>query len=409
MVYLCRPACQDDDSRQPCPLEFDAVKVIVTGMIASYPLGGVVWDYAQYALALERLGYEVYYLEDTGYLNYDPRERQYVADPSYGVQFLGRSLARLSETLGRRWHLRASDDRMYGMESATFASVLGQAELFLNVSGGTLVREEYLQCRRKVLIDTDPGKNHFLNYPRQDSGKRWSADQGYRSHDFFLTYAERIGRPGCTLPTLGLTWHPTRPPVLLDLWKPVDPASRWTTVMGWNNFSEALEYQGVRYGSKEIEFEKVKEIPRRSSAAFEVATGGAPPRDEWRSYGWSVLDAHDVSRTADDYRDYIQSSRGEFSVAKNVYVATRSGWFSCRSVCYLAAGRPAVVQDTGFSEIIPCGAGLLAFSSPEEAVDAIERIENDYTRHQTAARRVASEFFSADVVVNQLLADVGMA
>jgi hypothetical protein len=141
---------------------------------------------------------------------------------------------------------------------------------------------------------------------------------------------------------------------------------------------------------------------------FEVASGGKPPVDEWRSLGWAVLDAHDVSRTADTYRDYIQASRGEFSVAKNVYVATRSGWFSGRSTCYLAAGRPVVVQDTGFAKVIPCGSGLLAFTSLDEAVEAVECVEQDYRRHQEAARAVAAEFFEAGRVIGRLLREVGL-
>ena len=245
------------------------MKAIVTGMIASYPLGGVVWDYAQYALGLERLGYEVYYLEDTGFFMYDPRRREYGETSDYGAEFLGRSLARLSEALGRRWHLRALDGRTYGMDPASFPSVLKDAELFLNVSGGTLLRDEYLGCRRKVLIDTDPGKNHFSNYPLQDAKIPGSGAHGYRSHDFFFTYAERIGSPDCILPALGLSWHPTRPPVLLDLWTPSGSGSQWTTVMSWKNFFDAVEYKGVRYGSKEIEFEKVKHMPQRPRARFE--------------------------------------------------------------------------------------------------------------------------------------------
>jgi hypothetical protein len=394
----------------PAALERAPVKIIVTGMIASYPLGGVVWDYAQYALGLEKMGYEVYYLEDTGFLTYDPRERRYVEDPTYGVDLLHRSLSRLSDTLARRWHVRALDGRTFGMDAASFAGVVEEAELFLNVSGGTLLRNEYLACPRKVLIDTDPGMNHFSNYPRQDNGKPWDGGLGYRGHDFFFTYAERIGNADCILPTLGLEWHPTRPPVLLELWHPDGrEASTWTTVMSWKNFLDVVEYEGVRYGSKEIEFEKVKQIPQLCTARFEVATGGGPPVEQWRSLGWSVLDAHDVSRTADAYRDYVQASRGELSVAKNVYVATRSGWFSCRSICYLAAGRPVVVQDTGFSEVIPCGSGLFAFSSAQEAIDAVLRVEKDYPRHQAGARRIAEEYFSAEVVIGRLLDDIGLA
>lgn len=394
---------------------------IITGMIATYPVGGVVWDYGQYALGLERLGFEVYYLEDTGSMMYDPRARQYVEDPAFGVDYLARALGFLSERLGRRWHVRAMDGRTYGIDAAVFAGLVARADLFLNVSGGTLLRDEYLACPRKVLIDTDPGWNHFHNYPRMDANPGWGGGHGYRAHDFFFTYAERIGAHDCPLPTLGISWRPTRPPVLLNLWCPESPGERWTTVLTWKNHPEVIEHDGVRYGTKEMEFERIEHIPALAGATFEIAAGGTdrpddevqarhwyPTRPRWEALGWSVRDSHEVSHSPEAYRQYVQQSRAEFSVAKNVYVATRSGWFSCRSTCYLAAGRPVVVQDTGFSELIACGEGVLAFSTPEEAVDAIRRVESDYARHQAAARDIAATYFAAPVVLGDLLRQVGL-
>jgi len=197
--------------------------------------------------------------------------------------------------------------------------------------------------------------------------------------------------------------------VVLDRWQAEPPGTTWTTVMTWNNFGEPVRYQGVEYGSKEREFVGVETIPQHTKASFELSVGGTnPPRDHWRSLGWSVVDSETISRTADSYRSYIQQSRGEFSVAKNVYVATRSGWFSCRSVCYLASGRPVVVQDTGFSEFIPVGEGLFAFTNPAEVEAAIEAVEADYPRHQAAAREIAREYFDADRVLGDMLKKVGM-
>jgi len=384
------------------------MKAIVAGMIATFPLGGVAWDYGQYALGLEKLGFEVYYLEDTGWMTYSPREKQYVEQPTYAIDFLQRSLSFFSETLGRRWHVRSMDGRTFGMDAESFARIVREADLFLNVSGGTLLRNEYLDCRRKVLIDTDPGVNHFSVFPRQDLAEPWSTGKNYRAHEFFFTFAERAGKEDCLLPALGLNWRPTRHPVLIDHWKAEGAAGAWTTVMSWKNFLDVVEYRGVRYGAKEIEFERVKTLPQHSRAHFEVACGGEPPAQEWREYGWSVLDAHEVSSDAHAYRDYIQGSRGELSVAKNVYVATRSGWFSGRSACYLAASRPVVVQDTGFSESIPCGSGLHAFSNMDEALTAVEAVEADYARHSEAARAVAETYFASDVVLGQLLEEIGL-
>jgi hypothetical protein len=385
------------------------MKAIVTGMIATYPVGGVAWDYGQYALGLERLGWDVYYLEDTGWEAYDPIKGSYGSDYSYGLKFLSESLNCLSPRLATRWHVRAMDGAFYGIDRAQLIRTVADADLFLNVSGGTLLREEYINSARKVLIDTDPGWNHFVNFPKWDANPGWQGSCGYRAHDFFFTYAERMGMPGCELPDLGIAWQPTRPPVVLDAWKPQAPGDTWTTVMTWNNFDRPIESGRKVYGTKEMEFGRIESLPQRVRAHFEVAAGGdSPPVEHWRSLGWSVIDSQGISTTADDYRNYIERSRGEFSVAKNVYVATRSGWSSCRSVCYLAAGRPVVVQDTGFSEFIPSNAGLIAFRCLEEAVNAIVAVETNYLHHQERARNIAETYFGSEIVLNQLLNRAGI-
>lgn len=384
------------------------MKAVVTGMIATYPVGGVAWDYGQYALGLERLGFEVYYLEDTGLDAYDPDRREYGGDGRYGAAFLAESLAALSPTLARRFHLRASGGATHGVPAEELADVLAEAAVFVNVSGSALLRDEYLGCRNKVLVDTDPGWNHFRNWPRWDARPGWKGTHGWRAHDHYFTYAERIGAPDCALPALGVAWQATRPPVVSDLWAAEPPGERWTTVMTWRNFPETIEHDGRRYGAKELEFDKIEALPRRTASALEVAVGGSgPPRERWRALGWSVVDSHAVSHTPADYRRYIARSRGEISVAKNVYVATGSGWFSCRSACYLAAGRPAVVQDTGWSALVPCGEGLVPFRGPEEAAAGIARIEADYPRHQAAARAVAREHFAAERVLGDMLSRIG--
>ena len=385
------------------------MKAVVTGMIASYPVGGVLWDYGQYALGLERLGFEVFYLEDTGWQTYDPRKGEYGEDCSYAVEFLPKALGALSPTLAKRWRFRNMDGKTFGLDDASFADVLHSADLFLNVSGGTLLRDEYMPCQRKVLIESDPGWNHFRNFPRWDANPGWHGSHGFRAHNFFFTYAERLGQSSCILPDLGLAWQPTRPPVVMDCWKAEPPGEKWTTVMTWKNFQETIEYQGVNYGTKELEFGKVEKLPVHTKAKLEIAVGGdQAPREHWRGLGWSVVESQDISRTAEDYRRYIQASRGEFSVAKNVYVATGSGWFSCRSVCYLAAGLPVVVQDTGFSKLIPTGEGLFAFSNLDEAARSIESAERDYARHQKAAHELARTHFASDVVLGDLLKRIGL-
>jgi hypothetical protein len=383
---------------------------VITGMIATYPVGGVAWDYGQYAVGLERLGWDVFYLEDTGGPTYDPVKGEYGSDCRFGVAFLRDSLKQMSPTLGDRWHFRAMDGTSYGISASRIQEIVAKADLFLNVSGGTLLRDEYMTNPCKVLIDSDPGWNHFVNYPKWDANPGWQGSHGYRAHDHFFTYAERIGQPGCVLPDMGIEWMPTRPLVVTDCWRSQEPEIAWTTVLTWNNFRKPVEYQGRLYGTKEMEFPKVELLPTQlGNVAFELAVGGGdPPIDRWRSLGWRVVDSHGVSRTLNEYRDYIQHSRGEFSVAKNLYTATRSGWFSCRSICYLAAGRPVVVQDTGFSEFLPTGRGLIAFSTLEEAVTAIKEVERDYATHQFAAREIAAEYFSFERVLGRMLGQIGL-
>jgi hypothetical protein len=386
------------------------MKAIVTGMIATYPVGGVAWDYGQYALGLERLGWDVYYLEDTGWEAYDPVKGEYGADCSFGVRFLKESLSQMSATLGERWHVRGMDGATYGIPRDELESLVGAADLFLNVSGGALLRDEYMACQCKVMIDSDPGWNHFVNFPKWDANPGWQGAHGYRAHDHFFTYAERIGEPDCNLPDMGIRWRPTRPPVVLDCWGSADPGAVWTTVMTWNNFRKPVEYQGRLYGTKELEFPKVEELPRRvPGAELELAVGGSgAPVERWQNLGWRVVDSHSVSTTLDQYRDYIQQSRGEFSVAKNLYSATRSGWFSCRTVCYLAAGLPCVVQDTGFSDFITTGRGLFAFDNLKEAVEALIFVEKDYNRHCLGALDTARKHFDSNLVLGQMLNAIGL-
>jgi hypothetical protein len=398
------------------------MKAVVSGMIGTFSVGGVAWDYGQYALGLERMGLDVYYLEDTGVPAYTFNEAtgQFDEDCSYGVRFLEDSLAAFSPRLKNRWHFRAYDGQTYGMPLEAMRDVLADACVLINVSGGSVLREEYRHCCRKVLIDTDPGWNHFVIFPRWDSKSPDWQQAGYRGHDHFFTFAETIATGDCDLPTLGIDWHITRQPVVLDCWARGDAgaspslcgvnghADSWTTVMMWNSFKRPIEYRGRTYGAKEREFTRIEEIPRHSSASFEVAVNGQAPRKRWSDLGWNVVHGNEISATADGYRQYIRSSRGEFSVAKNVYVDTHSGWFSCRSACYLAAGRPCVVQETGFSRRIPTGAGLFSFSTMEEAVAAIDEVEGDYQRHEQAARQLAEEHFDHRMVLGDLLTQIGV-
>jgi hypothetical protein len=229
-----------------------------------------------------------------------------------------------------------------------------------------------------------------------------------RQHHVFFTFAENIGRPGCRIPTELFRWLPTRQPVVLDAFDAgaVQVAARrpvLTTVASWEPAEEGPIVDGIEYTGKSTEFERFIDLPRRSPLPLELAMSGGAPIERLRSHGWRVVDALGVSRDPWAYRDYLAHSFGEWSVAKNAYVASRSGWFSCRTACYLALGVPAVVQDTGFAGIVPSGDGLIAFDSVDEAVEAIERVRREPERHARAARAVAAAHFDSAVVLRDLL------
>ncbi len=378
--------------------------------MGSYPLGGVAWDYGHYVLGLHRLGFDVTYLEDTGWMAYDPATQEDTESFAGGARFVDDVLTQLDPALAGRFHIREMGGATHGIPADELEELIATCDLFLNVSGAVLLREEYLPARNKVLVDTDPGWNHYLRFPQQQELRASRGQPGLEAHDHFLTYAERMGLAGCPLPDFGWDWQTTRPPVVLDQWAPEGEAERWTTVMMWEPYLQRIEHEGVTYGTKDVSFAEIEDLPSLTAAPLEVAVGGAAaPRAEWAARGWSVIDSTPVSATPDAYRSYVSSSRGEFSVAKHVYVATRSGWFSCRTVCYLAAGRPAIVQDTGFGELIGPHHGLLPWRDVGEARNALASVERDYAAHAEGARALAQERFAADLVLADLLAKVGVA
>ncbi len=380
-------------------------------MAAQYPVGGVAWDYLQYAIGLARLGHEVVYHEDTWCWPYDPSERSMTDDWSYSAAYLDDFFARYAPDLSDHWHYLHLHETSCGMSRATFDAFARTVDLLINVSGGSFFPEALSPRCRKVFIDSDPGYNQIILSERpswSENVGRWCA--GVHAHDRHFTYAENFGNPGCLMPSAGIAWKKTRMPVVPELWperpEAVRPASPWSTVMTWNVFKGKLEYRGVEYRGKAEEFAKIAGLPRRFGREFRVAVGGTEaPLAELSARGWVAEDGPSATLTPEAYQDYIARSRGEVSVAKNVYVALRTGWFSTRSACYLAAARPVVVQDTGFSNILPTGRGLHAFSTEDEAAAAIEAIEADYPREMQTARDVALAHFDARDVLSHLIDD----
>jgi hypothetical protein len=388
------------------------VRVVVTGLVATYPVGGVAWDYLQYLQGFHALGAEVYYLEDTGQWVYDPVAQTFSENADANARYLSRALASLDPTFERRWALRVPDGTFHGLDERTVARVCAGADLFLNVSGACWLREPYRAARVKVYLDSDPGysqaKIAAVDAGQGDESARFSVDL-IRRHDQFFTFGENIGAPDCLVPLAGITWRATRQPIMLANW-PVTPArpGPFTTIMSWKIEPRPPVVNGRALGGKDVEFERFLDLPRRTRETLEVAISGPAPRERIAQAGWRVIDAHGVSATMTDYRDYIRASRGELSVAKNAYVATRSGWFSTRTAAYLACGRPAVVQDTGFTAYVPPGPGLHAFTTADEAVAALEAIQANYDRAAAHARAVAETYFAAERVCARLLADAGL-
>ena len=368
------------------------MKILCAGIIARYPFGGVTWCSLMYLQGLRALGHDVFYVEDTGECIYDPVLNTRSEDPSYGTRYIHDALDPFG--LGDRWSFVNFDGTYHGQSRDTVRAFCGDAALFVNLSGGSWFwRDEYVKIPRRIFIDSDP----VFTQLALAKGDAWYVDF-FRGFDHLFTFGANIGTPACDVPTSGFTWHKTWQPVVIDDWHaPTVPAGdRFTTIMTWK-----IESFTDVDGNKDREFLKFLDIAARAPHRIELAING--PQAFLREHGWSTVDAMGVSRSLWDYRAFIQGSKAEFGVAKHAYVSRRSGWFSDRTECYLAAGRPALVQDTGWSAHLPGGEGLLGFSTPSEVLDGLDRIATDYTRHAARAAEIARECFDASRVLPALL------
>ena len=404
-----------------------SLRIIVTGLIAQHPLlGGVAWDYLQYPLGLARLGHDVYYFEDSGEWPYNldggPSGNDWVAhDCSANVRHLQTVMSRCG--LEDKWAYRFPiDGQWFGLSDLKRAEIIKSADLLINVSGTLEYPEGYGEAGTLVYIDSDPVFTQIkLANGNDNFCKRVDA------HDAFFTFGERLPKG---LPGVDYNWRATRQPVVLSQWDSCRPQRNvFTTIMSWTSY-QPLVYDGNKYGQKDLEFKRFLNLPAKvSSAAMEVALGKllhtswqtddedfsqtmgevSVNNRKWTVHdllthvGWNVVDAMETCCDIDRYREYIQSSKAEWSVAKNGYVLGQPGWFSCRSACYLAAGKPVVVQDTGFSAILPTGQGILMFSTLTEAAAATEEVDANYSRHAAAARAIAEEYFDSDKVLTRLI------
>lgn len=391
----------------------EKLRIIVGGMVGNYPLGGVAWDYFHYLLALHELGHEVYYHEDTFTWPLNPKLGWMEETPDYTIDFFKEFFAAFAPHLADRWHYVLLREKTFGMSKEAFAEVAKTADIYLNVSGACFLPADLNPRCIKVFMDTDPGYNQILMYSRPE----WAADPGgwkrvVEGHDVHLTYAENIYSDDCHIPRLGLNWRITRPVVTLAPWaeiknSPPPAGAPYSTVMSWSYFKGPVEYEGVNYGAKVPEFEKFHALPQHTKIPLQLAVAGHhQPADEIRRDGWQLTDARQTTLTGQSYQDVIRASAGEWSIAKNVYVGTNSGWFSCRTACYLAAGRPAVVQDTAWSRYVPSGNGVFAFRTMDETVAALEAVASNPAHHQAAAYDIAREYLAADRIIPPMLAAI---
>jgi hypothetical protein len=365
--------------------------VVIAGAVARrIDYGGHVWALLQWALGFRRLGWSVLFLDRL--------------EPAPGLRW-SREVRRFVATmerfgLGDAFALDLGpDEEPIGLARGAVLRKVEDADFLLNVMGYLEDPELLGKARRRVFLDIDPG-----------FGQMWRAlglCDVFASHDAFVTVGTRVGRDDCRIPTCGLPWITTLPPVVLDAWTPSDArGTSFTSVGSWRGPWAPVEFEGEQFGLRAHEFRRFAGVPRASGLSFEMALDIDPAdgidASRLRTGGWRLSDPREVSGTPDDYRRYVRGSRAEFSIAKGMYVRARSGWVSDRTACYLASGRPALVQDTGLEDTLETGVGLLSFVTPEQAVAAAHAVDADWTRHARAARALAVEHFDSDRVLGRL-------
>jgi hypothetical protein len=398
----------------------ERLRIVVAGGAGAMPVAGVAWQVVQYLEGFRRLGHEVFYLEDTQEWPYDPVAETVCDDAGPAAAYVASLMARCD--LDRAWCYRdVASGRLYGRSERQLEQTLAAADVLVNLSGVTVLREEHMRIPVRVYLETDPVA------PQLEVAK------GYRftiellaAHTHHLTYGENFGAPDCGVPLGRFDYWPTRPPVVLDWWEPphstkvnVDgglPVALhdrpFTTIANWRQRGKDIVWRGrLLTWSKDVQFMPYLALAHRVGTPIELALAGTNEETVslLRAAGWRVRPAGPLSKDIDSYRDFVRSSAGEFSVAKEQYAALRSGWFSDRSACYLAAGRPVIVQDTGFGCALPTGEGVLPFSSFAEAVAAFESVLADYERHCDAARAIADEYLRAETVLGELLDHVSVS
>jgi len=386
-------------------------RIVVMGFAAGCPIAGVVWQHIHYIVGLQRLGHEVYYIEDSARLPYNPVTYEVTNDYSYAAGILDR-LAREYGFQGR-WSYCARylpETPCAGLPLSRVAQLYREADAILNVCGSQEFNEDLLKSDRILYVESDPGVEQI----KVDKGEA-STIEYLKAHRALFTFGEDIGSSRFPVPLHGIRWLPTRQPVVTDLWHtPAPPPSGavFTSVANWNTSGKKdIEWRGEKYlWSKSLEFLKFIEAPRVAGEDFELATtiNDAALRERFSANGWRFTSPDQMSIDYDSYRDYLRGSKGEFTVAKDQYVRLNTGWFSDRTACYLASGRPAITQETGFTNHYGQQKGLFSFRTLEEIGEAVREINADYPAHCRAASEVAREYFEAEKVLREMLEKAGV-
>jgi len=378
---------------------------VVAGFVGKLPLAGMMLYNIHYLAGLAELGYEVHYVEhQNGAEYYNPRIDAMTEDVAGGLETLANVLPMAGIGPGR-FSLVDQESHCHGAGWDALNEALDRAKFVLAIADETWF-DELERCPRRAFIDGDP-------LFTQAAMLSHDPDSSVLEHyDVLFTYCTRMGMSGCDVPDAGRQWIATRPVVATRLWEagPVgmDGNAPVTTVMNWAAGAD-VRLNGTVYGHKGRELERLIDLPAHTERRFVLAAGGPAPREHLQAEGWELANPLDVTGTLDAYRAFIAGSYADLGIAKHAYVASSSGWFSDRSTCYLGSGRPVLHQETGFSDWLPTGEGVFAFSSVEDVIEALEEIDRDYPRHARAARAIAEEHFEARTVIERMLEEGGLA
>lgn len=381
-------------------------RIIVSGAIEAHPLfgGGNTWAFLQYVLGFRRLGFETYYVEELAAANCIDTDwsKTSLAQSANARHF--RSIVERFDLAGYASLLAADGSDYVGLSYADVEALSRDVDLLVNLSGRLSFENILRNVRRRVYIDLDPGFTQIWQ-------EQYGVNMNLPGHDLYVTVGLNFGASDCPLPTCGLHWEKTLPPVVLEQWQTKRPGGDvYSTVADWRGVS-AVEWRGQWYGQKADEFRKIMDLPSRVPVELELCLFIHPDEADVRElerHGWLIVSPTIHAATPDTYRSYVTGSRGEFTAVKHAYAYGRTGWFSDRSACYLAAGRPVIMQDTGLSTHLPVGAGLLTFRDTNGAVERLNEVETNYAKHAAAAASFAREFLDSDLVLSRLLRLAGV-